>query len=587
MRNLLTISLLLFAFAINAQSLQRIQEEENPVYKEIVDNSDLGIKWRELISAKSTNNIQSFTRILSELKSSYREKLVPVNSADAKMQANGPLSGDWSNINFNVYNGTIAAGGTNTSAGENPRTLRVKSDSLGNKYCAFIKSTRDTLFVFKSSLGTSWTQIQRFSAQGLFFHSFDFYIGDSANVIKVGLVASLTSSASSTDGQLYMGFMNSDGTLPRTFQVIATPGGRGLINPAIMTDASQYPSSTTAWYLTYSDYSSSTPTANAAMAAMTLDWGATFTTAIARNTFNDYDLDIDYIKFPTGDTLYVVLANNLTLTNPNLRIRRVPVANFVGGAWTQVNPANSSNPEFFSQLTVNRLTGQMLCTFVATVSGTNTAFYNYNTPGGPSFNTASYYSFPVEAAGSTLAMCDANPWDSTFRVAYLTPTGVIYNSSTSLSTGFTRFALPLNVLTPAINIAPDVTGFKKTSAFFGGIVFNATGNTNVRYNGEDLPPVSIGNTSEIAKEYSLKQNYPNPFNPSTNIKYSIPVSGFVTLKVYDMLGNEVASLVNTAQNAGEYSVDFNTSGLHLSSGVYFYKLTTANFTDVKKMSLIK
>jgi hypothetical protein len=99
--------------------------------------------------------------------------------------------------------------------------------------------------------------------------------------------------------------------------------------------------------------------------------------------------------------------------------------------------------------------------------------------------------------------------------------------------------------------------------------------------------VGVNGNSQTANDYSLSQNYPNPFNPSTSIKYSIPVSGFVTLKVYDILGNEVASLVNANQNAGQYSVDFNTSSLNLSSGVYFYKLSTGNFTDVKKMSLIK
>lgn len=594
MKKLLTISLFLFAFAINAQSLQRIQEEENPVYKEVVDNSEFGIKWRQLIAAKSSNDVQNFTRILNELKSQYPDKLTSVTSPNVRLQANGPCNlppfqNDWGNYNFRIFTGNIAAGGTNTSAGENPRTLRIKSDSAGNRYCAFIRSTRDTLYVFKSTNnGSSWTSIQRFTAQGLFFHSFDFYTADSANVIKLGFAASLTTGVSTTDGQLFMGVMNSDGTNPRTVQVTSTPVGRGLINPAIMTDASQYPSSTTAWYITYSDYSSSTPTANAAMAAMTLDWGATFTTTIARNTFNDYDLDIDYIKFPTGDTIYVVLANNLTAANPNLRIRRVPVANFVGGTWTQVNPANSSNPEFFSQLTVNRITGQMICTFVATVGGLNTSFYNYNTPGGPSFNTTSYYSFPTEASGSTLPMCDANPWDSTFRVAYLTPSGVAYCQTKNPSGGFTRNTDLLNYGTsPSINIAPDVTGFKRSGLYYGAIVYNGTGNANVNYNGEDLVMVGVNGNSQTANDYSLSQNYPNPFNPSTSIKYSIPVSGFVTLKVYDILGNEVASLVNANQNEGQYSVDFNTSSLNLSSGVYFYKLSTGNFTDVKKMSLIK
>ncbi len=97
----------------------------------------------------------------------------------------------------------------------------------------------------------------------------------------------------------------------------------------------------------------------------------------------------------------------------------------------------------------------------------------------------------------------------------------------------------------------------------------------------------IQNTnSEIPAVYSLNQNYPNPFNPVTNIRFALPKSSLVTLKIYDMLGREVASLINN-QNiaAGNYTYDFNASGI--PSGVYFYKLTAGGFSDVKKMTLIK
>ncbi|MBW7869357.1 MAG: T9SS type A sorting domain-containing protein, partial [Brumimicrobium sp.] len=74
----------------------------------------------------------------------------------------------------------------------------------------------------------------------------------------------------------------------------------------------------------------------------------------------------------------------------------------------------------------------------------------------------------------------------------------------------------------------------------------------------------------IVREYSINQNYPNPFNPSTKISYSIKEEGLVTLKVYDVLGKEVATLVNENKAVGNYEVDFNAS--HLSSGIYYYKI---------------
>ena len=86
-------------------------------------------------------------------------------------------------------------------------------------------------------------------------------------------------------------------------------------------------------------------------------------------------------------------------------------------------------------------------------------------------------------------------------------------------------------------------------------------------------------------QYSLEQNYPNPFNPNTTIKYSIPDDGFVKLKIYNLLGEEVISLVNNLQKAGRYEVVFDAS--RFASGVYYYRLETEKYTSIKKMILMK
>ena len=118
-------------------------------------------------------------------------------------------------------------------------------------------------------------------------------------------------------------------------------------------------------------------------------------------------------------------------------------------------------------------------------------------------------------------------------------------------------------------------------------------------------PVNVDENpiTQLPNDFCLDQNFPNPFNPSTKIKYSIPnvtLSGAlptgrqvegsrVTLKVFDVLGNEVATLVNEYKNAGSYEVDFSTTGgaTSLSSGVYFYKLSAGSFVQTKKMILLK
>jgi hypothetical protein len=100
-----------------------------------------------------------------------------------------------------------------------------------------------------------------------------------------------------------------------------------------------------------------------------------------------------------------------------------------------------------------------------------------------------------------------------------------------------------------------------------------------------LPVSSVYNTTNRPKEFILYQNYPNPFNPSTTIGYLIPHRGHITLKIYDTLGNEIATLINEENSVGEYEIEFD--GKELKSGIYFYQFRAGSFVDTKKMVLMK
>ncbi|MEM3373460.1 MAG: DUF5123 domain-containing protein, partial [Candidatus Anstonellales archaeon] len=108
------------------------------------------------------------------------------------------------------------------------------------------------------------------------------------------------------------------------------------------------------------------------------------------------------------------------------------------------------------------------------------------------------------------------------------------------------------------------------------------------------PRWTMSNVTDIDKrkenisiQFYLSQNYPNPFNPSTIISYNLPVSSQVTLKVYDILGQEIVTLINEFQQAGSYNYQFTISNNHLSNGIYFYKLQAGRYYIVKKMILAK
>ena len=133
----------------------------------------------------------------------------------------------------------------------------------------------------------------------------------------------------------------------------------------------------------------------------------------------------------------------------------------------------------------------------------------------------------------------------------------------------------------------DLLAVTDTSASYGRLP-DGSANWQIlvpRTRGFSNVVTDVENEFNSISEYRLNQNYPNPFNPTTTISFTIPATSNVSLKVFNILGKEVATLVNETKSAGNYSINFNASGL--SSGVYFYQLTTDNFTSTKKFTLMK
>jgi hypothetical protein len=98
-------------------------------------------------------------------------------------------------------------------------------------------------------------------------------------------------------------------------------------------------------------------------------------------------------------------------------------------------------------------------------------------------------------------------------------------------------------------------------------------------------PTNINETAVLPSEYCLNQNFPNPFNPRTNISFLLPKSGNVSLKIFNIVGQDIATLVNEKMDVGSFNIDFDAS--NLNSGIYFYRLVAGKFTETKKMILLK
>ena len=197
---------------------------------------------------------------------------------------------------------------------------------------------------------------------------------------------------------------------------------------------------------------------------------------------------------------------------------------------------------------------------------------------GPDSSNDGAFALAVDASGNVYVTgASTNDW-------YEDCVTVKYNSDGS-EIWVQRYNGPGNTSDQGKAIAVDDEGnVYVTGGSFG--IGTKTDYVTIKYS----QPVGVEHISNnIPDEFNLQQNFPNPFNPITKIKFQIPDFGFVNLKVYDVLGNEIATLVNEELPAGEYEIEFNTSTInhHPSSGIYFYQLKAGEFIQTKKMILLK
>jgi len=205
----------------------------------------------------------------------------------------------------------------------------------------------------------------------------------------------------------------------------------------------------------------------------------------------------------------------------------------------------------------------------------------HNDTGGPQFGNGPDLTFQIDNSGQTL---------QTFTAIGAYPTGLTWDGQYLWTSD--------NVLQQIHQVDPTNFNILRTIAAPGGDYPNGLAWDGqylwVSNNDADsIYQLDVGLTGieegelgdALPYDFALFQNYPNPFNPSTKIRYEIPELSFITLKVYDVLGSEIAVLVNEEKPIGTHTIDFDAT--NLPSGIYFYQLQTPNFTQTKKMILLK
>ncbi len=168
-------------------------------------------------------------------------------------------------------------------------------------------------------------------------------------------------------------------------------------------------------------------------------------------------------------------------------------------------------------------------------------------------------------------------------IGFMCGRGLRNGENTSLIYKTTNSGMTWDKVYDSLSFVNENTGLRNI-ALSGNMAYSCGKNSVVSV--EDIVTnTGNGQAQGIPEKYSLSQNYPNPFNPETKISFNLPKSGPVSLKVYNLIGQEMVTIVAEIKNAGTYTYDFN--GYNLSSGMYFYTLQTTDFKDTKKMTLVK
>ncbi len=567
----------------------------------IVDVSEISQLDQELKQAIESGDMEKESLLRTRILQLDESKLTVPNLEDrdypVDLSTGSFIQPDWLGNDVAVYSGDIG------QTGSDHRRIDLETGEDGNLYAAYIKrpqtGVNGRIDVVKSTDGgLTWTMISGVQSATAYFGqaSITVEVRSSANSnldsTRIFLFYSRSADAGFNDATInYASFLR-DGTGWKGGISVMTPtAGNKLLYPSAVSDGQYF---TTATYIgvVCGEYSNDNTQGIALRLARTTNWGDSYTSESIVDgypTWGDWFPVADF-KNDATDSVYIAVERRFTSSNSQLRVIATPWAPSTGFnryALTSGTASEYKKPDITIVQDASSLPKRVV---VASIKD-GVGVYSYSLDGGSSWN---YDLFLSLASENNIAFVALNSDSTKDGGEYVIGAYQKLNSDTIVvrrgapGSGLGTRLNKLNEFTSSPFNAPVVAIYNPSGTKYSAFLYTglSAGNytSNVYFDGEHLV-TEISELPGIAEQYFLDQNYPNPFNPSTSIRFSIPEQTNVSLKIFNSIGQEVASLVNGVLTAGNHEVNFNAS--KLSSGVYFYRIDTPAFTSTKKMILIK
>jgi len=498
---------------------------------------------------------------------------------------NPPFEKDWYTSDVQVYSGSVASAG-------GFRQLDLKRGEDGWMYLVVNKSGSPGAFsiYMSSNGGATWPGVINYSAGSGYIHNIAMLVESRSNSVldstRLLVYFTFGSTINGDNASLYCLNVKRTGIGGVVYSVGSPGGGNKFEYVSACSDGMYYTSAT----FVHAVVREAT---NAGVQVgirhfRSTNFAASHTGVLINTTYNDYYPSCAFSAETGTDSVYIAVERRISATEYELRMIVTSGQPTTNHRIFYITNAVSGIKYEKPAITIVQQSVSIPKKVLVTYTRNRNPRYCYSSDGGGTWSVDNLLApNSVQIADYTICNSDSLTSGGQYVIAgYVTDDG----DSVSVKQGSIPGGLPYvyykrNSHQASGVVAPVCAIYKNGATKYAAFGYAGFGPTNVYYNAEHMLTAVQPVSNNIPDKFELSQNYPNPFNPATYINFSIPEQGIVKLTIYDLLGREHAVLVNENLVAGTYKVNFDASGL--ASGVYFYKIQTNGFTDIKKMMLVK
>ncbi|MEO8230791.1 MAG: T9SS type A sorting domain-containing protein [Ignavibacteriota bacterium] len=562
----------------------------------------------QLEHARLNNDIEEANRINDIINSQYRTGVKIINSPNApsNLPIPEPITGSVFPEEHDWLPGDVLVASDTGGGAQFSRTLDVKLGPDGNLYLASIvnTSTQRRINVYKSSDGGAvWTNKGGiwFSSPTAHFETLSMLVEDKSlggadDSIRV--IVYYTSAANDdNDGASlsYFQFKPNATNHEYILNSLSSPTTGREFNYVSAVSDGQYYTSLTYFGCVVGEFSNNADTTIAYRIFRTQDWGNTHSSVtldIYASNYNDKYPMAQIKASPTGSDSVYIVSERVFSTYSEIRVTIAPWTLSTTFATNYLTTAGTGIYYKKPVLAIKQSPRSVDKRMVITCTKDGQAKYHYSLNSGDSWSTDLYLDTrgtPSTTTDFTYVTSDSTGSIGDFCAMFSQRNGSTINDSINVRRGAPGTGLGTTLYQQnsqgITSTHPPITAiYSDGGSLKSAFAYWANGPRGIYFDAENLV-TDVSDLSGTVDKYELAQNYPNPFNPSTVIKFSVPEQANITLKIFNSIGQQVATLLNGEISAGNHQVDFNASAL--SSGIYFYQISSANFTATKKMILIK